>query len=76
MTSSVYIETSGRHRGLTLSGDILPDPRAGTLTICVDPLPTAWETAAVVELCAHLTAATTTYPGTDLVMRYEVKNRP
>ena len=60
----------------TQPGDILPDPAAGTLTIRLDPLPTARESAAVAELCAHLTATATTYPGTDLTLRYEIKKRP
>lgn len=63
-------------QALTHAGDILPDPDAGTLTIRLDPLPTARETAAVAELCEHLTATATTYPGTDLTLRYEIKNRP
>jgi hypothetical protein len=28
------------------------------------------------ELCEHLTATKTRYPGTDLILRYEVKTRP
>lgn len=63
-------------QALTHSGDILPDPAAGTLTIRLDPLPTTRETAAIAELCEHLTATATTYPGTDLVLRYKIKNRP
>lgn len=62
-------------QALTHSGDILPDPAAGTLTIRLDPLPTARETAAIAELCEHLTATATTYPGTDLVLRYQIKTR-
>lgn len=62
-------------QALTGSGDIVPDPATGTLTVRLDPLPTARETAAVAELCAHLTATSTTYPGTDLTLRYEIKNR-
>ena len=61
---------------LTQTGDLLPDPHTGTLTIRLDPLPTARETAAVAELCEHLTATATTYPGTHLRLRYETKNRP
>jgi len=33
-------------------------------------------TAAIAQLCEHLTATQTRYPGTDLVLRYEVKTRP
>lgn len=60
---------------LTQTGDLLPDPDAGTLTIRLDPLPTARETAAVTELCEHLTATATTYPGTTLTLHYEIKNQ-
>ncbi|QGH68394.1 hypothetical protein GCE65_01885 [Pseudactinotalea sp. HY158] len=45
------------------------------MTIRLDPLPTSRETAAIAELCEHLTATRTTYPGTDLTLRYEIKNR-
>ena len=31
---------------------------------------------AIAELCEHLTATKTRYPGTDLILRYEVKTRP
>jgi hypothetical protein len=56
------------------TGDIEPGP--GTLTITLDPLPTARATTAIRELCEHLTATNTRYPGTDLVLRYQVKTRP
>jgi transposase-like protein len=59
---------------LTGSGDI--DPREGTLTVRLDPLPTTRATTAIAELCEHLTATQTLYPGTDLILRYEVKTRP
>jgi hypothetical protein len=62
-----------RH-ALTGSGDI--DPRDGTLTVRLDPLPTGRATTAIAELCEHLTATQTHYPGTDLILRYEVKTRP
>jgi hypothetical protein len=58
---------------LAHSGDIDPDPAAGTLTISLDPLPTGRATRAVAELCEHLTAAGTCYPGTDLLLRYAIK---
>jgi hypothetical protein len=61
-------------QALTGSGDI--DPRDGTLTIRLDPLPTGRATAAITQLCEHLTATQTRYPGTDLILRYEVKNHP
>jgi len=61
-------------QALTGSGDI--DPGDGTLTVRLDPLPTRRATAAIAQLCEHLTATQTRYPGTNLVLRYEVKNRP
>jgi hypothetical protein len=61
-------------QALTGSGDI--DPRDGVLTVRLDPLPTGRATAAIAELCQHLTATQTRYPGTDLILRYEVKTRP
>src|SRR5665647_1766423 len=33
-------------------------------------------TTAIAELCEHLTATKTCYPGTDLILRYEIKTRP
>ncbi|MHB8186236.1 MAG: helix-turn-helix domain-containing protein [Dermatophilaceae bacterium] len=56
------------------SGDI--DPGDGVLTVRLDPLATARATAAIAELCEHLAATQTRYPGTDLVLRHEVKARP
>jgi len=61
-------------QGLTGSGDI--DPGDGVLTVRLDPLPTQRATTAIAELCEHLTATQTRYPGTDLVLRYEVKTHP
>lgn len=61
-------------QALTGSGDI--DPGDGVLTVRLDPLPTKRAATAITELCEHLTATETRYPGTDLVLRYEVKNRP
>ena len=61
-------------QALTGSGDI--NPGDGVLTIRLDPLPTQRATTAIAELCEHLTATETRYPGTDLVLRYEVKNLP
>ena len=61
-------------QALTASGDI--DPHDGFLTVRLDPLPTRRATTAIAELCEHLTATQTRYPGTNLVLRYEVKNRP
>lgn len=60
---------------LAHSGDIDPDPKAGTLTVRLDPLPTRRATTATAQLCQHLTATQTVYPGTALVLRYEIKTR-
>jgi hypothetical protein len=61
-------------QALSGSGDI--DPDDGSLTVHLDPLPTARATAAIAQLCEHLTSTQTCYPGTDLLLRYEVKTRP
>jgi hypothetical protein len=61
-------------QALTGSGDI--DPHDGVLTVRLDPLPTRRATTAIAELCEHLTATKTRYPGTDLILRYEIKTRP
>jgi hypothetical protein len=61
-------------QALTGSGDI--DPHDGVLTVRLDPLPTRRATAAIAELCEHLTATHTCYPGTNLILRYEIKTRP
>lgn len=60
-------------QAFTGSGDI--NPHNGVLTVRLDPLPTRRATTAIAELCEHLTATQTRYPGTDLVLRYEVKTR-
>jgi hypothetical protein len=59
---------------LTGSGDI--DPGDGVLTVRLDPLPTQRATTAIAQLCEHLTATKTRYPGTNLTLRYEIKTRP
>ena len=59
---------------LTTSGDICPGP--GGLLIRLDPLTAPRRTQALAALCDQLTAAGARYPGTDLVLRYEVKSRP
>ena len=61
-------------QALTGSGDI--DPGEGVLTVRLDPLPTKRATIAITELCEHLTATHTRSPGTNLVLRYEVKVQP
>ncbi len=58
-------------QALTGSGDIIPGP--DTLTIRLDPLPTRRATTALTELCEHLTATRTRYPGTNLLLHYETK---
>jgi Helix-turn-helix domain len=60
-------------QALTGSGDI--DPGDGTLTVRLDPLPTSRATTAIAQLCEHLTATQTRYPGTNLTLRYEIKTR-
>ena len=59
---------------LTHPGDI--DPRTpGVLTITLNPMPTTRQTRAVAELCEHLTATQTIYPGTNRVLAYAIKQR-
>jgi hypothetical protein len=59
---------------LTVSGDICPGN--GNLLIRLDPLTAPRRTQALAALCEQLTAAGACYPGTDLVLRYEVKSHP
>ena len=59
---------------LTTSGDIYPG--AGQLLIRLDPLTAPRRTQALAALCDQLNQAQACYPGTDLVLRYEVKSRP
>jgi hypothetical protein len=61
-------------QALTGSGDI--DPGDGVLTVRLDPPPTQRATTAIAQLCEHLTATQTRYPGTNLILRYEIKTRP
>jgi hypothetical protein len=61
-------------QALTGSGDI--DPSDDTLTVRLDPLPTQRATTAIAQLCEHLTATQTRYPGTNLILRYEIKTHP
>jgi hypothetical protein len=62
------------HEALTISGDICPGN--GELLIRLDPLTAPRRTQALASLCDHLSQAQARYPGTDLVLRYEVKSRP
>jgi Transposase protein len=59
---------------LATSGDIHPGP--GQLLIQLDPLTAPRRTHALAALCDQLSAAGACYPGTDLVLRYEVKPPP
>jgi hypothetical protein len=59
---------------LTASGDICPGP--GQLLIRLDPLTAPRRTQALAALCDQLSQAQACYPGTDLVLRYEVKSHP
>jgi transposase len=59
---------------LTTSGDI--HPGNGELLIRLDPLTAPRRTQALTALCDQLTAAGACYPGTSLVLRYEVKSHP
>ncbi|WP_427016418.1 putative transposase [Pseudarthrobacter sp. P1] len=57
------------------TGDI-DTTEPGHLTIRLDPLPTTAKTAAAAELCAHLTSTKTSYPGTNLTLKYAIKTKP
>ena len=59
---------------LTTSGGI--HPGNGGLLIRLDPLTAPRRTQALATLCNQLTAARACYPGTGLVLRYEVKSHP
>ena len=59
---------------LTTSGDIIPGDRE--LLIRLDPLTAPRRTRALAALCQQLTQAQGRYPGTDLVLRYQVKPHP
>jgi hypothetical protein len=59
---------------LATSGDIHPGP--GQLLIRLDPLTAPRRTQALAALCEQLNQAGCTYPGTDLLLRYEVKPHP
>jgi len=59
---------------LTASGDIRPGDSG--LLIRLDPLTAPRRTQALAALCDQLNRAASRYPGTDLVLRYEVKSHP
>jgi len=59
---------------LTASGDIRPGD--SELLIRLDPLTAPRRTQALAALCDQLNQAASRYPGTDLILRYEVKPHP
>jgi hypothetical protein len=59
---------------LVTSGDIIPGD--GELLIRLDPLTAPRRTRALAALCDHLTQARARYPGTELILRYQVKDHP
>jgi hypothetical protein len=59
---------------LVTSGDIIPGN--GELLIRLDPLTAPRRTSALAVICDQLNQAQASYPGADLVLRYEVKNHP
>jgi transposase-like protein len=59
---------------LAVSGDICPGD--GELLIRLDPLTAPRRTQALATLCDLLTQAESRYPGTNLVLRYQVKPHP
>jgi transposase-like protein len=59
---------------LVSSGDIIPGH--GELLVRLDPLTAPWRTQALAALCDQLTQARARYPGTRLVLRYDVKTHP
>jgi hypothetical protein len=52
--------------------DLIADPNAKTLTVCLHHLTQAAHDAAVRYLCEELTATETTFPGTDLRLLYKL----
>jgi hypothetical protein len=59
---------------LTASGDICPGN--GQLLIRLDPLTAPRRTQALAALCDQLNQAQACYPGTNLILRYDVKPHP
>jgi transposase-like protein len=59
---------------LHASGDIIPGD--GTLTIRLGPLSAPRRTRALAALCTQLSTTATCYPGTQLILRYEVGTPP
>lgn len=52
--------------------DLIPDPEAKTLTVCLHHMTQAAHDTAVSYLCEELTATETTFPGTDLRLVYKL----
>jgi hypothetical protein len=52
--------------------DLIPDPEAKTLTVCLHHLTQAAHDTAVRYLCDELTATETIFPGTDLRLVYQL----
>jgi hypothetical protein len=59
---------------LAVSGDI--QPADGVLHVRLDPLTAPRRTRALAALCDQLNDTATRYPGTDLILRYQVKPHP
>jgi len=59
---------------LTVSGDIIPGH--GELLVRLDPLTAPRRTQALAALCDQLSQARACYPGTGLVLSYDVKPHP
>ena len=59
---------------LTVSGDIIPGH--GELLVRLDPLTAPRRTEALAALCDQLSQARACYPGTGLVLSYDVKPHP
>jgi lambda repressor-like predicted transcriptional regulator len=59
---------------LTASGDIIPGD--SDLLVRLDPLTAPRRTQALAVLCDQLNQTASRYPGTDLILRYEVKPHP
>jgi hypothetical protein len=61
-------------RSLKASGDI--EPGDGELRVRLEPLSAPRRTQALAAFCQQLNTTQTRYPGTSLILRYEVKPSP
>jgi hypothetical protein len=59
---------------LTATGDI--QPSESPLHVRLEPLSAPRRTRALATLCDQLNTTRTRYPGTNLVLHYEIKPRP